>query len=355
MPTVPPLRFAPTVQGQVAFQVVGEDGPCLVIVPPLAQNIEKMWEQPAFWRPIRRLAGSARFVHYDKLGTGLSDPVDEPAPIEGRVAELVAVLDAVPVESAWLVGLSEGGIIAIATAGLAAQRVAGLVLINTTSGAGARPDPSRHGAVRPAAETVAFLTAVADRWATPSSLVLDDFAPSLRGIPGIEAWSQAYERAAASPAMIHALVASGMRLDATAHLSAIDLPTLVVHHRRDRVIPAGHGRFLADAIAGARFVDIDGDDHFAWVAPDVDGLLDEILAFIGASLGARRSAGSLTPWDTLTGAERRVARLVQRGLTNAEISGVTGAAVRTVETQLTRIYAKLAVRSRTELAIRAED
>ena len=354
---VPPIRFVTSSRGGIAYQSVGEHEQCLVVVPPLAQNIEKMWEQPSFWRPIRRLSSSVRFVHYDKLGTGASDPVREPATLQDRIAELVAVLDDAGVERAWLLGLSEGGMIAIAAAALVPERVAGLILVGTTSGAGARPDPDRHGPARSAEETLRYFTAVADSWGGPSSLVLRDFAPSLRWIPGIDTWLPAYERAAASPAMIHALLASSLRLDATPFLGALSQPTVVLHLSGDRVIPVSHGRFLADAIDGARLVVLDGDDHFVWVSPAVDEILDEVLAAVGVDVDARagRRYRGLTPWDTLTTAERRVARLVQRGLTNAEVARSSGASVRTVETQLTRIYAKLDVRSRTELAIRAED
>jgi pimeloyl-ACP methyl ester carboxylesterase/DNA-binding CsgD family transcriptional regulator len=332
---------------------VGDGPDVLVVIPPLAQNIEKMWEQPSFWRPIRRLATSVKFVHYDKLGTGLSDPIVDSASLEQRVDELTAVLDGVGAKRAWLLGLSEGGIVAVSAAATIPERVAGTILVNTTSGRGARPE-SRHGPVRSMSDTIAYFGAVADRWATRDSLVLADFAPSLRFVPGIEAWMESYERASASPAMIHALLGSSLALDATELLPRVRCPTLVVHHTRDRVIPISHGRALAERITGARFVEIDGDDHFAWVSPAVDELIDEVLVHIGATRTVAGNARGLTPWSTLTAAERRIARLAQRGLTNSEIAAAAGSSVRTVETQLTRIYAKLAVRSRTELAIRSE-
>ncbi len=73
--------------GTLAYQEFGS-GPALLIVPPLAQHIEMMWEQPAFWRPLQRLASGFRVVLFDKLGTGLSDPVRERATLEQRVDEL---------------------------------------------------------------------------------------------------------------------------------------------------------------------------------------------------------------------------------------------------------------------------
>ena len=66
---VPSIRYAANARGKVAYQEFGS-GPTLVIVPPLAQHIEMMWEQPAFWRPLQRLASGFRIVIFDKLGTG---------------------------------------------------------------------------------------------------------------------------------------------------------------------------------------------------------------------------------------------------------------------------------------------
>ena len=86
----PPIRYASTRRGKVAYQTLGERGPSLVLVPPLAQHIEMMWEQPVFWRPIQRLASGFRFVEYDKLGTGLSDPASGRATLEERLEELSA-------------------------------------------------------------------------------------------------------------------------------------------------------------------------------------------------------------------------------------------------------------------------
>ena len=143
----PPIQYAASARGQIAYQEFGA-GPAVVIVPPLAQHIEMMWEQPAFWRPLQRLASGFRLVLFDKLGTGLSDPAPQPANRDERVEELRAVLDATRIERAWLLGLSEGGIIALAAAsGVLAERVEGLLLQSTFSGNGAliTRDPAQHG------------------------------------------------------------------------------------------------------------------------------------------------------------------------------------------------------------------
>jgi len=88
---VPEIRYAPTPAGAIAWQITGpDDAPPLVFVPPLAQHIEMMWEKAAFWRPITRLRTRVRMVQFDKLGTGLSDPVEQPHDLGERVDQVVA-------------------------------------------------------------------------------------------------------------------------------------------------------------------------------------------------------------------------------------------------------------------------
>ena len=321
----PAIRFAATRRGKVAYQELGEGTRPLVLVPPLAQHIEMMWEQPVFWRPIQRVASAFRFVQYDKLGTGLSDPARDCATLDDRLEELRAVLDAAAIQRTWLLGFSEGGIITL--------------------------EAGAHGSV-PAPEAYRrFFADVVANWGSAATLTLRDFAPSLRTVPGMPAWMPRYERAAASPAMIGTLMESGFRLDATASLADILQRALVVHLTSDRVIPVAFGRMLAARLPNARLVELAGDDHFSWISPDVDVIIDAIFEFTGARGSGPRVGTVWNPWSAITPSERRIVTLAQRGLTNAEIAGALKLSARTVENHLSRAYAKLGVRSRTELAL----
>ncbi|HVU00786.1 MAG TPA: alpha/beta fold hydrolase [Polyangiaceae bacterium] len=347
----PPIRYAGSARGQVAYQEFG-DGPALVVVPPLAQQIEMMWEQPAFWRPLQRLASAFRVVVFDKLGTGLSDPAPKPATLEDRVNELRAVLDAAAVERGFLLGLSEGGVVAIAAAaGALGARVQGLLLQSTFSGNGALARASAYGPVPERAAYRALFDDVVARWGTGETRVLRDFAPSLGSIPAMARWIPRYERAAASPAMIGGLMKSGFDLDATDLLPLVKQPTLIVHLSGDRVVPVSFGRMLGALIPGARYVELEGEDHFSWVSPHVDEIIDRYFEFVGVRGEGQRVKTVWDPWSALTPSERRVAAQAQRGLTNEEIAAALRISPRTVENHLTRAYAKLGVRSRTELAL----
>src|SRR6185295_17458345 len=193
----PRIEFATTPRGKVAFQALGDAKTSFVLVPPLAQHVEMMWEQPVFWRPIQRMASAFRFVQYDKLGTGLSDPSNGRAGIDERLEELTAVLDAAGVERTWLGGFSEGGVIALAAAARMPERVAGLVLVSTYSGNSALGEAAAYGPVPSKREFRGFFEQVVARWGTESTLTVSDFAPSLRSIPAMAHWVPRYERAAA--------------------------------------------------------------------------------------------------------------------------------------------------------------
>lgn len=347
----PRIQFASTLRGKVAFQELGDAKTSFVLVPPLAQHIEMMWEQPVFWRPIQRMASAFRFIQYDKLGTGLSDPSNGRTSIDERLEELTAVLDAAGVERAWLGGFSEGGVIALAAAARMPERVAGLALISTYSGNSALSEAAAHGPVPTRQEFRGFFERVVAHWGTEATLTLSDFAPSLRSIPAMERWVPRYERAAASPAMIGALMASGLGLDATPALPAIEQPALVLHLAGDRVIPAAFGRMLGNRLKRARYVELAGDDHFSWVSPSIDQQLDLIFEFTGVAGNGPRVSAVWEPWSVLTPSERRIVGLAQRGLTNTEIANQLKLSSRTVENHLARAYGKLGVRSRTELAL----
>ena len=354
-PEVPAVSYAETPRGKVAFQRIGDAGPALVIVPPLAQHIEMMWEEPAFWRPIQRLAAAFRVVQYDKLGTGLSDPSSGLATLDERLEELAAVLDAAGLERCALLGISEGGVIALAAAERWKERIEGLVLLSTYAGNAALRDAAEFGPVPSPRVFKEFFSRVVERWGSEESATLDDFVPSLRAVPKMNRWIPRYERASASPKMIGALMQSGFTLDAGPLLSRIAQRALVVHLQGDRVIPVACARMLAARLSGARLVELEGDDHFAWVSPRVDQIIDEILAFGGVKRPSRRVGAVWNPWSALTPTEERVTGLARRGLTNAEIASSLTMSLRTVENHLSRAYAKLGVRSRTELALLRRD
>jgi pimeloyl-ACP methyl ester carboxylesterase/DNA-binding CsgD family transcriptional regulator len=358
----PVIRFAPTSSGDVAWQEWGAaEAPPLLVLPPLAQNIEMMWEKPAFWRPIRRMASRVRYLHFDKLGTGLSDPVAEPHGLEARVEQVIAVLDAAEIERAALMGFSEGGMVAVAAAVWHPERVDAVVLADTWAGASDLPGVAAHGALPSADEVFAFWKRFVAAWGTEHTLTLTHLGPSLQRDPGMRRWMPRYERGSASPAMIGRWIESAFSLDVVDLLPDVAVPTLVMHLSDDQILPVAHGRYVAASIPSARYQEFDGRDHFIWVSPDVDDYIDTVHGFLSdlglasGSAPTTRIRDSWDPFASLTPGERRCVRLAQRGLSNAAIADVLGLSVRTVENHMSRAYSKLGVSSRVELALADDD
>src|SRR5207253_1592462 len=104
------------------------------------------------------------------------------------------------------------------------------------------------------------------------------WAPSVADDEEQRAGFARMQRLAASPGAAMALMTSYMDIDVRAALPLVHAPTLIMHHTDDRMIPVAFGRHLAANIEGARFVEIEGTDHFIWTQ-HTDQILDEIEEF----------------------------------------------------------------------------
>jgi pimeloyl-ACP methyl ester carboxylesterase/DNA-binding CsgD family transcriptional regulator len=343
----PRTCYARSGEAHVAYQVTG-DGPVdLVLTPGFISHLDLQWESVGYRRFVRQLASFTRVIRYDKRGTGLSDPVMTVPTLEQRVCDLGAVLDAAGSERAVVLGFSEGGPTAIGFAVRRPERTLGLILYGTAS---VPPPPEIAGRFRDAVR----------RWGRGATLEM--LAPSLRSSSVQLQTAAALERASASPAMAAALVEAVIRTDVRSLLPGVAVPAVVIH-RRGELIPVEQGRYLAEHIPGAEYVELDGADHLPWVG-DTDAVVAAVERFVRRSgsspqlpLAAPRLAAphprlvrAATGWGSLTEAERNVALLVTDGLSNPAIASQLFVSRHTVESHLKHAYAKLGVSSRLELA-----
>jgi pimeloyl-ACP methyl ester carboxylesterase len=135
----PVTRYAKSGDVNIAYQVIGDGPPDLVLVPGWVSNIEVFWEEPAVARFLMRLASFSRLILFDKRGTGLSDRLGSVPDLETRMDDLRAVLDAIGSEHAALCGYSEGGIMCALFAATYPARTTALIGI----GCYARQKPVR--------------------------------------------------------------------------------------------------------------------------------------------------------------------------------------------------------------------
>ena len=338
----PQTSYAQSTGAKIAYQVSGAGRPDLVMAPGLVSHLDLQWHQTGYRRFMGALERRCRLIRFDKRGTGLSDPVGDLPTTDERVADMAAVIDAADSAPAVLFGVSDGGRAAIAFAAAHPERVLGLILYGT----------SYRG---PRTALLRRYRSIVRHWG--EGRLLDLVAPTVAAPQAREDFA-AFERAAASPAMAAALVDSLGPIDIHHQMSAIAVPTLVLHREHD-MIPLEDARRLAGQIPGATLRVLPGSDHAPWVG-DWRPLVEEILCFVddigpprsesGESGRSSRARRPSMGWPSLTEAERRVAELAGQGLSNRQVAHQLFLSRYTVETHLKHVYAKLGIASRTELA-----
>ena len=276
----PKTKYAKSGRASIAYQVIG-DGPFdLILVPGFVSHVEALWDFPGARRFFNRLGSFSRLILYDKRGTGLSDPVSEVPSTEERVADLTAVLDAAGSERPAIMGVSEGGPLAIQFAAGLPERTRALVLYGTAPRISYAPD-FEWGA--PPEMLEMMVNTIEETWAEGASLAV--FAPSIADDPSMrELWGQ-FQRVSASPSMARAVVEALNNIDVRNLLTQIQVPTLVLHRTEELAIPVHSARYMAKKIPDAKLIELPGQDHMPFVG-DVDALLGEIEEFL---TGARQS------------------------------------------------------------------
>jgi pimeloyl-ACP methyl ester carboxylesterase len=275
----PETQYARSGDLNIAYQVAG-DGPVdLVYVPGWVSNIEMMWENPAMAHLLERLSSFSRLILFDKRGTGLSDRLanDELPLLEERMDDVRAVLEAVGSKRAALFGHSEGGSMCMLFAATYPERTTALITIGAFA---KRRDPDDDYPWAPIAEDrEQEALAVEQNWGRLRPEDVEYYAPSKLGDAQFLRSIERYFRASASPGAAAAFIRMNSGVDVRSILPTIQAPALVLHRRGDRDVSVDEGRYLAARIPGARFVELDGDDHYL-AAGDVDALADEIEEFV---------------------------------------------------------------------------
>jgi class 3 adenylate cyclase len=273
---VPETRYAKSGDENIAYQVVGKGPPDLVLVDQWFSNMEAQWEFPPLARLLTRLASFSRLILLDKRGTGLSDPVPLGAlpTLEEWMDDVRAVIEAAGSERAAIVGGIGASYLAILFAATHPDRTSALVLVDGYARASQAPD---YPWGIPAEVLPAQLDQVRYGWG--KGILLDFVAPTAGTDPDVRNAYARYERQSASPGSARAMVQMLHESDVRHVLPTIRVPTLVIQHTEGARIGAPHGRYLAEHIDGARYVELPGRDNLIW-AGDQERLIEEIQEFL---------------------------------------------------------------------------
>jgi class 3 adenylate cyclase len=305
----PETRYARSGEVSIAYQVTG-DGPFdLVLSLPWGCHVELAWEVPSIRAMFERFGSFARLIHFDKRGVGLSDrSVGIPSP-ETRMDDIRAVMDAVGSKRSAIMGWSEGvglGLLFAATypdRAWAVVAYGGLPLRTRTS----------DEVLREAAEE----RADSERDPIGSAVEVSRGMMPTGSEEEIAALARMF-RYALAPGDEFAYVRMNLQIRLDHILSAIAIPTLVLHNAEDRNVSRERARELAALIPGARFLEVPVVGHvpcLAQAGPPTDAIesfLREAWAADAAGPEPERVLATVLFTD-IVGSTERAAALGDRG------------------------------------------
>ena len=276
MTTLSETKYAKSGDYHIAYQAIGTGPLDLVFMHGWISHIEHMWEEPRVARFLDRLASFSRLILIDKRGTGMSDPVplDRLPTLEERMDDVRAVLDAVGSQRTAFLGTSEAGALSLLFAATYPSRTTALALLNSYARLAYAPDYPQG---IPAEQAQGLLQAIEEGWG--KGVAFEALVASQADNASMKSWWARYQRLAASPGAAVTLLRSAFETDARSVLPTIKVPVLVLHRAGDPFTGPEHGRYLAERVPGAKYVELSGVDHL-FFAEDMDPLLSEIQEFL---------------------------------------------------------------------------
>ncbi|BBY08853.1 adenylate/guanylate cyclase domain-containing protein [Mycobacterium noviomagense] len=309
MAQLPRTRYAKCGEMDIAYQVFGDGPNDLLVLPGPSIPIDTIDAEPSMYRFHRRLAAFNRVIRFDLRGMGLSSRVPSLDMMGPRfwAEDAIAVMDAVGCTQAAVFAPSFNAMIGLVLAADYPERVRSLVIVNGAARVlrapnypiGADPDNAAQFG------TVGLEPDAVDQGFD----VLGIVAPSVARDDAFRAWWDMAGNRAASPSMARAATEIVAQADVRDTLVRISAPTLILHRADVEFIPAGHGRYLAEQIAGSKYVELPGADSLYWVG-ETAPMLEEIEEFITGVRGgfdAERMLTTIVFTDIVASTERAAA------------------------------------------------
>ena len=293
----------------IAYQVFGDGPTDLLVLPGPLIPIDCVDQEPSMYRFHRRLASFGRVIRFDQRGIGLSSrvSVDMIGP-QSWMQDAIAVMNAAGCERATIFAPGFTSLAGLVLAADHPERVNNLVIFNGAARTLRSPDyPIGSDVV----DTDPFTTVGIQPDAVEQGFdILSIIAPSVAVDDAFRAWWDHAGNRAASPSMARAFIKKIREADVRDTLDRITVPTLILHRDNPEFSPVAHGHYLAERIAGSRFVELPGEDSLYWVG-DTGPMLDEIEEFITGVRGVSDSERMLTTivFTDIVGSTERAALL----------------------------------------------
>ena len=282
---IPETRYAKTTDGvHLAYQVAG-DGPIdfVVVGSAFIASVDLSWEFPATAALIRFFAARGRMLLFDRRGIGMSDPVnaEDLPPLEVRIEDLHAVMDAAGVERAVLFGVEEGAAQCLLFGATYPERTAAIIVNGASARGSWAPDAPYAWTTD---EWERWLAKIKADFGTPAFVEehVRWIFPSRAADASFVALFGRLLRHSLSPASALAIERMEMQMDVRQILPSVQAPTLVIHFTEDQVEPFEGARDIAARVPVATLIEAPGPDHLWWPgSPDhaqIDVRVDAFLA-----------------------------------------------------------------------------
>lgn len=342
------VRFFESFDGaRIAYAVSGS-GPPVVMLPSWLTHLEYQWRSVA-WRPwLEALSSRYALIRYDPRGCGLSDRNVDDLSFESWVRDFGALVDILKLDRFSLVGICQGGAVAIEYAGREPDRVSNLVLYGTYA-----RGRNRRSTIPLEPEKARIMLEMLELgWGQEDHAFMRAFATQFQpggSIEHLRSWCELQSRAT-SAANAVALTRVMFEVDVQEAATRIGCPTLVAHPDRDAAVPLEEGRLLARIIPNAQFLQLDSPNHFmlreeaAWAT-----LVEELYDFLPKPVAENGVFAGLTL------RQREVLHFLARGLDNHQIGAHLDITEKTVRNHVSGIFAALGVETRAQAIVAARD
>ena len=260
-PAKSPVQYTVNGDVHIAYQVIG-DGPVdLLFIHGFLSHLELAWENSEFTNFFEQLGKFARVILFDKRGVGLSDRIQGAPTLENTIEDAHCVLDAVASKRTFVMGTSEGAAAAVLLASTYPKRIMGLILY------GATPKVlKKHNEPTWATSEDQFefmIEKMQREWGGPWAI--ESFAPSRAKDETFRAWWSMVLRSASSPSSIKAVLKLIGEVDICQILPQVRVKTLIIHKTNDQMVNVEAGRYFAEHMPNAQWLELSGDDHIYFV------------------------------------------------------------------------------------------
>jgi pimeloyl-ACP methyl ester carboxylesterase len=274
------IRFCTAGDGvRLAYATVGKGYPIIKAANWL-NHLDFEWDSPVWRHWITELTRRHTVVRYDERGNGLSDWQIPDFTIDDWVSDLESVVAAAGIEKFALLGISQGGAVAITYAVRHPERVSHLILYGAYSQGYGHRGQSEALEARRALETLVRLD-----WGTSNpafSTMFTGFYISENVSAEQQRWFNDLQRVSTCPENAARIMEACDKVNVRALLPRVSVPTIVFHNDRDKAVPCEEGRILAAEIPNARYVPLSSGNHLLLAdEPAWPTFLHELGSFLG--------------------------------------------------------------------------